>query len=86
METSAILLTVVYIYMGFKLDSFLRKKVFLVLFCSRGTLYIVRDSAKKIYISKFILQGHNNILKNILRVRCNLRKIKFSGLKVAATL
>ena len=33
--------------MGSKLDSFLRKKVFLVLFCSRRTAYIVRDNAKK---------------------------------------
>ena len=33
--------------MGSKLDSFLRKKVFLVLFCSRRAAYIVRDNAKK---------------------------------------
>ena len=32
--------------MGSKLDSFFRKGVFLVLFCSR-TAYIVRDNAKK---------------------------------------
>ena len=32
--------------MGSKLDSFLRKKTFLILFCSRRTAYIVRDNAK----------------------------------------
>ena len=31
-----------------KLDIFCQKKVFLVLFCSRCTAYIVRDNAKKI--------------------------------------
>ena len=30
-----------------KLDSFLRKKVFFVLFCSPRTAYIVRDNATK---------------------------------------
>ena len=55
---------------------YVQKKVFLVLFCSRRTAYIVRDNAKKIYIGRFILQGHNIIFKNILRVRCSLRKIK----------
>ena len=34
--------------MGSKLDSFLRKHVFLVLVSSRRTAYIVRDNAKKI--------------------------------------
>ena len=33
-------------------------------FCSRRTAYIVRDNAKKIYISRFIFQGHNLFLKN----------------------
>ena len=46
------------------------------MFCSRRTAYIVRDNAKKIYISRFILQGRNIIFKSILRVRCSLRKIK----------
>ena len=31
---------------------------------------------EKIYISRFILQGRNIIFKNILRVRCSLRKIR----------
>ena len=61
--------------MGSKLESFLRKNVFLVLFCSRRTAYNVRG-VKKIYISRFILQGHNIIFKNILHLRCSLRKIK----------
>ena len=40
----------IYVYihnMGSKLDSFLRKNMFLVPFCSRSTAYIVRDNAKK---------------------------------------
>ena len=32
--------------MGSKLDSFFRKKVFISLFCSRRTAYIVRENAK----------------------------------------
>ena len=52
------------------------EKVFLVPFCSRRTAYIVRDNEQKIYINKFILQGRNIIFKNIVRVRCSLRKIK----------
>ena len=31
---------------------------------------------QKIYICRFISQGRNVIFKNILRVRCSLRKIK----------
>ena len=63
-----------YMYnMGPKRDSFLRKECFL-LFCSRRTAYIVRDM-RKIYISRFILQGRNIIFKNILRVRCSSHKI-----------
>ena len=55
-EISVILLTVVgdgwkdkkIMYnTGSKIDSFLRKKVFLVLFCSRRAAYIVRDKARK---------------------------------------
>ena len=75
-EISAILLTVVedgwkdqknvYYNMGSKLDSFLRKRCFLFLFCSRRTAYIVGDNAKQNYISRFILQGPNIIFKNIL--------------------
>ena len=34
--------------MGSKLECFSQKKVFLVLFCSLHTAYIVRDNAKKI--------------------------------------
>ena len=62
--------------MGSKLDSFLRKRCFFVLFCSRRTADIVRDNAKKNYISRFTLQGCNIIFKNILNVQCSLRKIK----------
>ena len=65
--------------------------MFLVLFCSRLTAYIVRDNVKKIYINRFILHGLNVISKNILRVRGSLRKIssiscEFSGLNIVATL
>ena len=52
------------------------EKVFLVLFCSRRTDYIVRDNCEKIFISRFILPGPNIIFKNSLDVRCILRKIK----------
>ena len=38
--------------------------------------YTVRDNEKKICISRFILQGRNINFKNILRVRCSLRKIR----------
>ena len=38
--------------------------------------------AKKIYISRFILQGRNTIFKNILRVRCSLRKIKQNFMRI----
>ena len=40
-----------------------QKKVFLVLLCSRRTVDIVRDNAKKINISRFILQGRIIISK-----------------------
>ena len=56
--------------------SFSQKKLFLFRFSSRRGAYIVRDNAKKMYISRYILQGHNIIFKNILRVPCSLRKIK----------
>ena len=62
-EVSAILLTVVgavertkniCIIWGLNLIVF-SEKVFLVLFCSRPTAYIVRDNAKKIYISRGLI-------------------------------
>ena len=62
--------------MGSKHDSFLIKCVFCSVFFSRRTDYIVRDNAKKNYISGFILQGRNIIFKNILDVLCSLSKIK----------
>ena len=39
-------------------------------------LLISLEIMRKMYISWFILQGRNIILKNILYVRCSLRKIK----------
>ena len=84
-KISAILLTVVgedskdqkiYIHnMGSKLDSFLRKRCFLFCFV-RIVLLVSLEIVRKIYISRFILQGRNIIFKNILRVRCSLLKIK----------
>ena len=46
-----------------KPDSFLREKLYIVLFCSFRTAYIVTDIVTKIYISRFILHGRNNIFK-----------------------
>ena len=67
----------IYTIWGLNLIIFLGKKVFLVLFCSRRTAYIVRDNAKKIYYHiRFILKGRIIIFRNILRVRCSLRKSK----------
>ena len=43
---------------GLNVIVFSEKGVF-VLFCSCRTAYIVRDNAKKIYMSTFILQGRN---------------------------
>ena len=63
--------------MGSTFDSFLRKRCFLFCF-----VHVVRDFAKKIYISRFILQGRNIIFKNILRVRCNLRKINWHFMRI----
>ena len=61
--------------MGSKFDSFLRKSCFLFCFV-HIVLLISLEIMRKNYMSRFILQGRNIILKNILRVRCSLRKIK----------
>ena len=63
----------------------------LVLFRSRRTAYIVRDNTKKNYVSRFILQGRNIILKNILDfdvvyVKLNNISCEFPGLNYVATL
>ena len=50
--------------MGSKLDSFLRKRRFLFYFV-HVVLLISLEIMRKIYISRFILQGRNIIFKNI---------------------
>ena len=57
-------------------------KVFLVLFCSRRTAYIVRDNAKKFTSVGISYMGLILFSKNILRVRCSLRKIKEHFLRI----
>ena len=52
------------------------------MFCSRRTAYIVKDNAKKNYISRFISQECNIIFKTILRARCSLRKIKYHFMRI----
>ena len=62
--------------MGSELDSFLRKRCFLFCFV-HVVLLISLEIMRKNYISRFILQGSNIIFKNVLDVRCSLRKIKW---------
>ena len=76
--------------MGSKLDNFFRKWCFLFCFV-HVILPISLEIMPKNYISRFILQGRNIIFKNILDVRCSLRKKngiswEFSGLNYVATL
>ena len=52
------------------------KKVFLVPFCSRRTVYIVRDNAKAFTSVGLSCEDVILFFKNILDVRCHLRKIK----------
>ena len=76
--------------MGYKLDSFLRKK-FLVLFCSRRTAYIVRDNEKK-FISVGLSNKDVTLFSKIfymfdeVYVKSNSISCEFSGLNVVAKL
>ena len=77
--------------MGSELDSFIRKKVFLVLFCSRLTAYIVRDNAKRItsvgisYMG-LILFSKIFYVFDIVYVKSSSIPCEFSGLNIMATL
>ena len=61
--------------MGSKLDSFLRKKMFPVLFTSYCLYSIIRDNATK-FTSVGLSYKDIILFSNILRVRCSLCKIK----------
>ena len=50
--------------------------MFLVLFCSRRTAYIVRDNAKT-FTSVGLSLKDLILFKKKIRVRCRLRKIKY---------
>ena len=88
-EISVILLTVVrdgwknniYTIWGLNLIVFSENGVFLFSFV-HGVLLISLEIMQKIYISRFILQGCNSIFRNILRVQCSLRKIKYHYLLI----
>ena len=76
--------------MGTKLDSFLRKKAFLVLFCSRRTAYIVRDNAKKFTSVGLTYKGVVLFSKifymfDVVYVKSNSISCEFSGLNIVAT-
>ena len=67
--------------MGSTLDSFPRKGCYLFCFV-HIVLLISLEIMRKNYISRFILQGHNIIFKNILHVRCSLRKIIWHFMRI----
>ena len=74
-----------------KLDSFLRKKVFLVLFCSNRTAYIVRDNAKKFISVDFsymevILFSKIFYMFDVVYLKSNSISCEFSGLNIVETL
>ena len=77
--------------MGSKLDSFLRKRVFLVLLSSRRTAYIVRDNAK-IFTSvglsykDVMLFSKISYMIYVVYVKSNSISCQFSGLEIEATL
>ena len=77
--------------MGSKRDSFLRKKVFLVLFSSPRTAYIVRDNAKKFTSVGLSYKDVTLFLKifyvfDVVYVKSNSISCTFSSLNVSATL
>ena len=79
--------------MGSKLDTYLRKRVFLVLFCSRRTPYIVRNNARKftpvgrpISYMGLILFSKIFYVFVVVYVKSNSISCEFSGLNVVATL
>ena len=65
--------------------------MFLVLFCSRRTAYIVRVNAKTFYITRFISQGCNIIFKknyvfDVVYVKSGSISYEFCDLNYVATL
>ena len=77
--------------MGSKLDKFSQKRVFLVLFCSRRTAYIVGDNAKKftsvdLSYKDVILFSKIFYMFDVVYVKSNRISCEFFGLNITATL